>query len=95
MVNISVYCIWIPARLEINEDYIWINNWWDRCEKVIFLLVDGGLNVYYIRLVKKSLISQGLTKYKRLTTFNVYIIGFSLAMDIMIISMMSLNNTFV
>lgn len=95
LINISVYNIWIPARLQISERYIWINEWWDRCEKVIYLLVDGALNIYYILIVKRNLISHGLVKYRRLTNFNIFIIFFSLSMDVLIISMMSLNNTFV
>ncbi|KAF5682858.1 hypothetical protein FCIRC_4715 [Fusarium circinatum] len=94
-VNISVYCIWIPARLQVSERYIHINEWWDRCEKVIYLIVDGCLNFYFIHIVRKNLIIHGLTKYKRLTHFNMFIIGFSLSMDVLIIAMMSLRNTFV
>ncbi|RKK69457.1 hypothetical protein BFJ69_g12719 [Fusarium oxysporum] len=94
-VNISVYCIWIPARLQVSERYIHINEWWDRCEKVIYLIVDGCLNFYFIHIVRKNLIIHGLTKYKRLTHFNMFIIGFSLSMDVLIITMMSLRNTFV
>ncbi|KAL2682822.1 hypothetical protein Neosp_007277 [[Neocosmospora] mangrovei] len=94
-VNISVYNIWIPARLQISERYIWINEWWDRCEKVIYLLVDASLNLYFIHVVRVNLIVHGLTKYKRLTHFNMFIIGFSLSMDVLIITMMSLKNTFV
>lgn len=94
-VNISVYNIWIPARLQISERYIWINDWWDRCEKCIYLLVDGALNAYFIRIVKSNLIVHGLTKYRALAHFNMFIVGFSLSMDVLIISMMSLPNTFV
>ncbi|KAF5545341.1 hypothetical protein FMEXI_6089 [Fusarium mexicanum] len=94
-VNISVYCIWIPARLQVSERYIHTNEWWDRCEKVIYLIVDGCLNFYFIHIVRKNLIIHGLTKYKRLTHFNMFIIGFSLSMDVLIIAMMSLRNTFV
>ncbi|KAM5529316.1 hypothetical protein FOXYSP1_17160 [Fusarium oxysporum f. sp. phaseoli] len=94
-VNISVYCIWIPARLQISERYIHINEWWDRCEKAIYLIVDGCLNFYFIHIVRMNLIAYGLTKYKRLTHFNMFIIGFSLSMDVLIIAMMSLRNTFV
>ncbi|KAF5965545.1 hypothetical protein FCOIX_12916 [Fusarium coicis] len=94
-VNISVYCIWIPARLQVSDRYIHINEWWDRCEKVIYLIVDGCLNFYFIHIVRKNLIIHGLTKYKRLTHFNMFIIGFSLSMDVLIIAMMSLRNTFV
>ncbi|KAK7425947.1 hypothetical protein QQZ08_007529 [Neonectria magnoliae] len=94
-VNISVYCIWLPARLQISERYIWINAWWDRCEKVIYLLVDGCLNFYFIHLVRANLVIYGLTKYKKLAHFNMFIISFSLSMDLLIITMMSLKNTFV
>ncbi|KZL85558.1 hypothetical protein CI238_04583 [Colletotrichum incanum] len=94
-INISVYNIWIPARLQISDRYIEINEWWDRCEKVIYLVVDGALNIYFVRIVQKNLVTHGLTKYKRLTQFNMFIIGFSLSMDVLIIAMMSLNNTFV
>ncbi|PVH96454.1 hypothetical protein DM02DRAFT_508588, partial [Periconia macrospinosa] len=94
-VNISVYNIWIPARLQISEKYIWINDWWDRCEKVIYLIVDGALNFYFIRIVQQNLVKHRLAKYKSLVRFNMFIVGFSLSMDVLIISMMSLNNTFV
>jgi len=52
-INISVYCIWVPARLQISERYIHINEFWDRTEKVIYLLVDAGLNLYFIIIVKR------------------------------------------
>ncbi|RYP31695.1 hypothetical protein DL767_005608 [Monosporascus sp. MG133] len=94
-INISVYNIWIPARLQISEEYIHINEWWDRCEKVIYLLVDAALNFYFIAIVRRNLVQNGLQKYNRLVQFNMFIIGFSLSMDVLIISMMSLKNTFV
>ncbi|KAH9217412.1 hypothetical protein DL95DRAFT_334006, partial [Leptodontidium sp. 2 PMI_412] len=94
-VNISVYCIWVPARLQVSARYEHINNIWDRCEKVIYLLVDGALNWYFIHTVKIQLVNQGLVKYNRLVRFNKWIIGFSLSMDVLIISMMSLKNSFV
>ncbi|KAI0532181.1 hypothetical protein GGR58DRAFT_523429 [Xylaria digitata] len=94
-VNISVYNIWIPARLEISETYIHTNEWWDRVEKVIYLLTDAFLNIYFIHVVQHGLIRNGLTKYRNLVRFNKFIIGFSLSMDLLIIAMMSLPNTFV
>ncbi|KAB2574375.1 hypothetical protein BFW01_g9223 [Lasiodiplodia theobromae] len=94
-INISVYCIWIPARLQVSEAYIHLNDIWDRCEKVIYLIVDASLNWYFIYIVQKNLVRQGLKKYESLVKFNIYIIGFSLSMDILIISMMSLKNSFV
>ncbi|CAG9982225.1 unnamed protein product [Clonostachys byssicola] len=94
-INITVYCIWIPARLQISDEYVHINEYWDRTEKIIYLLVDGCLNILFIRIVKKNLVDNGLQKYNNLVRFNMLIIGFSLSMDILIISMMSLRNTFV
>ena len=94
-INISVYCIWVPARLQINHQYIEINEWWDRCEKAIYLVVDAALNFYFIRIVQRNLVSLGLTKYRGVVKFNMFIIAFSLGMDVLIISMMSLSNTFV
>jgi len=58
-INISVYCIWVPARLQISEKYEHLNVIWDRCEKVIYLLVDGALNWYFMRIVRKKLVNQG------------------------------------
>ncbi|ETS85700.1 hypothetical protein PFICI_03725 [Pestalotiopsis fici W106-1] len=94
-INISVYNIWIPARLQISESYIHINEIWDRCEKGIYLIIDAALNIYFISIVSRNLVHNGLAKYKALSHFNMFIIGFSLAMDVLIIAMMSLKNTFV
>ncbi|PWW76936.1 hypothetical protein C7212DRAFT_279255 [Tuber magnatum] len=94
-VNISVYCIWIPARLQISERYIHINDIWDRCEKVIYLVVDAILNWYFITTVRQRLVKQGSGKYNRLVKFNVRIIFLSLTMDCLIIGTMSLKNSFV
>lgn len=86
-INISVYCIWIPARLQISDRYIFINNIWDRCEKAIYLLVDALLNAQFLYLVRKKLIDPGLKKYKPLFKFNAWIVGLSLCMDVRIIRM--------
>ncbi|KAJ0146385.1 hypothetical protein CTA2_918 [Colletotrichum tanaceti] len=80
-VNVSVFCIWIPARLQISKTYIHINEIWDRIEKGIFLLVDAGLNLTFIYLVKSRLIASGLTKYKALFQFNLAMIAISMSLD--------------
>jgi len=85
MVNISVFCIWIPAKMQVSEAYEHLNVVWDRIEKVIILLVDAALNYYFIRVVQRQLIKPGLTKYRPLVRFNLWMIVLSLAMDCLII----------
>ncbi|KAH8656381.1 hypothetical protein BGZ61DRAFT_540955 [Ilyonectria robusta] len=91
-VNISVFCIWIPARLQISDTYIHVNEIWDRIEKVIFLLVDAALNFYFIYLVRTRLIANGLTKYMPLFKFNIFMVGVSMSLDILLIGSMSIPN---
>ena len=93
-INIGVACIWIPARLQRSQRYVTINNYWDRTEKIILALIDAGLNAYFIYLVHSSFIAYGLTKYVRLYRFNLGCIATSMLMDVLVISMMSLSNTF-
>lgn len=95
MINISVFCIWIPARLQISARYHLINEFWDRTEKILYLLVDAALNWYFLRTVKANLIKNGLTKYNKLVKFNQRIVMVSLCMDVMIIGAMSIPNSFV
>ncbi|KAM0200729.1 hypothetical protein ACHAPA_008171 [Fusarium lateritium] len=94
-INISVFCVWIPARLQINETYIHVNNIWDRMEKVLFAIMDAALNFYFIWVVKKRLVANGLQKYTRLYHMNMFLVGISIALDILLIGMMSLPNSFV
>jgi hypothetical protein len=94
-INISVFNIWIPARLQINPKYHVINEVWDRIEKGLYLLVDALLNWYFLKTVKANLISNGLTKYNKLVRFNQRIVVVSLCMDVMIIGAMSIPNSFV
>jgi len=95
LINISVFVIWMPARLQISNDWIHINNVWDRTEKVLYLLIDGFLNFYFMRVVRANLVKNGLKKYKKLVLFNKYMIIISLLMDVMIIAAMSIPNGFV
>ncbi|KAL5113325.1 hypothetical protein ACEQ8H_008804 [Pleosporales sp. CAS-2024a] len=94
-INISVFNIWIPARLQISDRYHIINEYWDRIEKVLYLIVDGALNWYFLKIVKANLIRNGLTKYDKLVKFNQRIVIISLLMDVMIIGAMSIPNSFV
>lgn len=82
LINVSVFCIWIPARLQISQTYIDINNVWDRIEKGIFAVIDLALNFYFVYLVRSSLISYGLTKYVVLYRFNLVMVIVSISMDV-------------
>jgi len=95
IINVSVYVIWIPARMEISHTWVKLNEIWDRVEKVIYLFMDLGLNCYFLYLVRSKLISRGLAKYSPLFRFNAGIVVISIAMDALIIGMMSLPNDLV
>ncbi|KAF4452315.1 hypothetical protein F53441_4833 [Fusarium austroafricanum] len=94
-VNISVFIIWMPARLQINDERIHLNTTWDRCEKVIFAVVDGALNAYFIHLVRSRLIENGLTKYIPLYRMNLFLIFVSLSLDVVLVGLMSLPSSLV
>ncbi|KAH7113240.1 hypothetical protein B0J11DRAFT_146022 [Dendryphion nanum] len=95
LIIITVFSIWIPARLQISETFIHINEIWDRVEKCLYLLIDVILNWYFIRVVKRNLVNNGLGKYNKLVVFNQRMIIISLLMDVMIIAAMSIPNGFV
>ncbi|KAH8883085.1 hypothetical protein GQ53DRAFT_883580 [Thozetella sp. PMI_491] len=94
-VNISVFIIWTPARLQINPTWIAVNAIWDRIEKALFAIVDIGLNIYFVYLVRSQLINNGLTKYTRLFQVNLIMIGISSSLDVIIIGTMSMKNSLV
>ncbi|THU78601.1 hypothetical protein K435DRAFT_737515 [Dendrothele bispora CBS 962.96] len=95
VISISTAFIWIPAQLQINHHFIWLNHWWDRFEKSVYLILDAVLNAIFIRTVKKRLVDHGLTKYDKIVTFNQRIIFLSIAMDVFLLCMTMLKNGFV
>ncbi|KAK8131286.1 hypothetical protein PG984_007724 [Apiospora sp. TS-2023a] len=90
MINISVFCIWIPAQLQISGSYTRLNDIWDRTEKSIFATIDAGLNAYFLWIVRTKLISNGLTKYWVLFRYNIVMVCISVSLDIILIGSMSL-----
>ncbi|KAF9016643.1 hypothetical protein BDZ89DRAFT_398943 [Hymenopellis radicata] len=92
LISVSSACIWIPAQLQISAKFVWLNHWWDKFEKSVYLLLDLALNILFIRMVKTRLIQHGLKKYDRVMKFNQYIIIVSIAMDVLLISMTALPN---
>ena len=95
MINISVFCIWIMAHMpSASPSIIAINNIWERIEKSLFLVIDSGLNLYFLYLVRYRLIADGLVKYWRLFYFNAAIALVSLSMDALLLGMLSLPNPY-
>ncbi|KAK4092421.1 hypothetical protein Purlil1_3042 [Purpureocillium lilacinum] len=94
-INIAVFCIWIPAHTvpPVSQVFVDINTVWDRISKILILLVDAGLNYYFLRTVKRRLIVQhALTKYAPLVSFNAKLMVLSICMDGLLIGLMSLPN---
>lgn len=67
--------------------FVTINKYWDRTSKILILIVDAGLNYYFLRTVKLRLVKfHGLTKYAPLVSFNARLMVLSIAMDVSDIS---------
>jgi hypothetical protein len=81
LINISVFCIWVPARLQISPAFIRLNDIWDRLEKAIFSVIDLALNTYFMWLVKSKLVASGLTQYNVLYKYNLIIVCISISLD--------------
>ena len=82
IINISVFCIWVPARLQISQTFIRVNNIWDRIEKGIFAVIDLSLNVYFMWLVKTKLVASGLKQYNVVWKYNVLMVLISISLDV-------------
>ncbi|KAK4228581.1 hypothetical protein QBC38DRAFT_351459, partial [Podospora fimiseda] len=92
LISISVFCIWAPARLQISQRWMDINRIWDRVEKALFLIIDAALNIYFMWLVRTKLIANGLTKYRLVYKFNIFMVCISIGLDVLIIGIMSLDD---
>lgn len=82
IINVSVFCIWVPARLQISETFIRANNIWDRIEKGLFATIDASLNTYFMWLVKSKLVASGLTQYNLVYRFNILMVCISISLDV-------------
>ncbi|KAF5679234.1 hypothetical protein FHETE_975 [Fusarium heterosporum] len=94
-INIAVFCIFIPAHVEppVNETFVTLNKYWDRASKILICIIDAGLNWYFLRIVQERLVKESrLTKYQPLASFNAKLMIVSVAMDILLIGLMSLPN---
>ncbi|KAF9777240.1 hypothetical protein IL306_004488 [Fusarium sp. DS 682] len=95
LINISFFFIWIPAQLQISQQYHDINYIWDRIEKGLFLVIDASLHAYFVYLIRIKLIANGLTKYKPLMRYNLMMIAVSMSLDVILIGSMSIGNGFI
>ncbi|THX48284.1 hypothetical protein D6D06_09189 [Aureobasidium pullulans] len=94
-INAAVFCIFIPSHLTPPPSmvFVHINKYWDRCSKILIMLVDAFLNWYFIYVVKARLVKyHGLRKYKPLVAYYTRLGIISVAMDLMLIGLMSLPN---
>lgn len=82
VINVTVFCIWVPARLQISQTYIRANVIWDRAEKCIFVCIDAILNAYFMWLVKSKLVANGLTQYNLVYKFNLVMVCISISLDV-------------
>lgn len=98
LVNIGVFSIFIPAHINPPpaEIFVEINKYWDKATKFIILIIDAGLNLYFLHTVNARLVRHsGLTKYRSLVSFNVKLMTVSVLMDCLIIGMMFYRNQLV
>jgi len=57
--------------------------YWDKVTKFLILIVDAGLNYYFLRIVQLRLVKQhGLKKYAPLVGFNAKLMVVSICMDV-------------
>ncbi|KAH6988292.1 hypothetical protein BKA56DRAFT_613008 [Ilyonectria sp. MPI-CAGE-AT-0026] len=94
-INIAVCYIWTVAHLPSATPFqIHINLIFEKAEKSFFLVIDLGLNLYFLYLVRFRLIADGLGKYWRLFNFNAGMVVISTSMDIMLLGFLSLPNPY-
>lgn len=84
LINISVFFIWITARLQISPTCVHMNDILDLTEKGLVSIIDSGLNAYFIYLLRSRLLasSKGLNKYTGRFYFNCFTIAISVGLDV-------------
>jgi len=85
-----------PARSKRHEENIEsedrLNYIFENAEKSFFLIVDLGLNLLFLYLVRTRLIAQGLTKYWRLFNYNAWMVAICTTTDITLLGLLSHHN---
>ena len=94
IIQVAVFCIWIPGLMEVSPTYVNLNHVFERVEKSFFLVVDLALNLYFLRLVRSNLILKGLKKYWPLFNFNIGAVTLSTCMDALLLGLISLPGAY-
>ncbi|KAM0425966.1 hypothetical protein ACHAPT_008905 [Fusarium lateritium] len=95
LINIAVCYIWTVAHMEgATPAQVHHNVIFEKAEKIFFLIIDLGLNLYFLYLVRFRLIADGLSKYWRLFNFNAIMVGISTTMDVLLLGFLSLPNPY-
>lgn len=81
-VTVTGSCTWVPGSLQLSPTIVFVGNLWDRCNKAVFSAVDLSLNVAFLRMVWRKLVSTGLTKYKSLFRLNTCMVVLSISLDV-------------
>lgn len=94
-INLAVCSIWVPAQLSTAQpSQKRLNHIFETAEKTFFLIVDLGLNIYFLFLVHYHLIAGGLIKYWRLFKLNIAMVCLSTAMDALVLGLLEMPNSY-
>ncbi|KAK0622656.1 hypothetical protein B0T14DRAFT_475756 [Immersiella caudata] len=94
-INIAVAIIWVTAMMPGATPFqATLNIMFEKAEKSFFLVVDLGLNLYFLYLVRFRLIADGLSKYWTLFHFNAAIVLLSTSMDCLLLGFLSLSDPY-
>ncbi|ORY79001.1 hypothetical protein BCR37DRAFT_381970 [Protomyces lactucae-debilis] len=85
-INITMLALWPAAKWRRPNDPVAF--WLPRAEKIGYLLLDVALNVLFLVTVKSKLVDVGLSKYGKLITYNIKIIGLSILCDLLLLASM-------
>ncbi|OLL23889.1 hypothetical protein NEOLI_004190 [Neolecta irregularis DAH-3] len=83
-INISGFPIWLSQSQKTPGNIIYVKSTLNRIEKIFYLVIDAGLNIFLIHLVRSKLKDFGSRKYEPLLRFNMQIIIISLIMDVIV-----------
>ncbi len=78
----SVVVVWVPASLQVSPAWRRANAVWDRAKQAALLLLDVGLNGYFLHCVRARLIANGLRKYRSLFRLNILMVFVVVALDV-------------